>query len=212
MQHEREAGVPVVHKPYHVDTLGAPFKVILKNGVKFGVDKETGEETVSIPDTIGLINAVVRARVCHARKLNGEEIKFLRKAVGVRAKVLAEFLDMTPEHFSRCENGMKTMSVQSEKQFRISAYLASMLETPEDMFNRNIPKPKLPSNAAKKIEQSAVDFVKVFMSMKIEVFFDPDNELSFEFSRSPGRKKGSKPGEFDTEDGNWSGGCDLLAA
>lgn len=117
MQHERTGSVPVVHKPYHVDTLGAPFKVVLNSGVTFGIDKDTGEETVSIPDTIGLINAVVRARVQHERKLNGEELRFIRKAINVRAKSLAELLDITPEHYSRCEGGDKICQIRAKRRF-----------------------------------------------------------------------------------------------
>lgn len=203
MQHERSGSVPVVQAPYHVDTLGAPFKVVLHNGVTIGIDRETGKETVMIRDTIGLINAVVRARVCHPRKLSGEEIKFIRKAIGVRSKVLAEFLDMTPEHFSRCEGGTKVMSIQSEKQFRMTAYIASFLENPSTLFVRNAPiAPLKPSKNAMK---NAIGFFKWFQSLKIESVFDPIDELSFDFSRTRECDNASD------DDGDWSG-CDCRAA
>lgn len=203
MQHERTGSVPVVKAPYHVDTLGAPFKVVLHNGVTREIDQETGKETVMIKDTIGLINAVVRSRVCHPRKLSGEEIKFIRKAIGVRSKVLAEFLDMTPEHFSRCEAGAKVMSVQSEKQFRMTAYLASFLENPSSLFVRNAP--VATAKPPKKVMKSAVAFFKWFQSLKIESVFDAEDELSFDFSR-----RRECAGDCD-DDGDWSGDDSLAA-
>lgn len=200
MQHERTGSVPVVQKPYEMDTLGAPFKVILHSGVTFGVDEQTGEETVKIPDTIGLINAVVRARVCHRRKLNGGEIKFIRKALGVKAKIIAEFLDMTAEHFSRCESEQKVMSAQAEKLFRMAAFASSLLKTPEDMFNRNIAAANmpLPANATKKAVDSAIDLVKSFITMRIEAFHNPSEKLTFHFWRGKG------PECVADDEDNWS--------
>ncbi|TLG78598.1 hypothetical protein [Methylocystis sp. B8] len=200
MQHERTGSVPVVRKPYDMDTLGAPFKVILHSGVEFGVDKQTGEETVKIPDTIGLINAVVRARVCHKRKLNGSELKFIRKALGVKAKIIAEFLDMTAEHFSRCESGQKVMSAQAEKLFRMAAFSSSFLKNPEDMFNRNIAATDMPmpTNVTKKAVDSAIDLVKSFITMKIEAFHSPSEKLVFHFWRRKG------PECVADDEDNWS--------
>lgn len=36
---------------------------------------------------------------------SGDVLRFIRKAVGLRAKDVAEVLDMSPEHISRLENG-----------------------------------------------------------------------------------------------------------
>src|SRR6266851_2551895 len=104
MKRHNRASVRVVPQ-YEIDTLGAPFKVTLWGCVTLGIDPATAEEKINVPDVVGLINAVVRARVNHPRKLNGEELKFIRHALGVKAKVLAHFLDMSPEHLSRCEAG-----------------------------------------------------------------------------------------------------------
>src|SRR4051812_18881030 len=93
MQHDRSGNARVVQQ-YEVDTLGAPFKVTLWDCVSLSIDAKTGGEKVHIPDLVGLIKSVVRARVSHPRKLNGAELKFVRNALGVRANLLAEFLDM----------------------------------------------------------------------------------------------------------------------
>src|SRR5689334_6577887 len=98
-QHEQVTDVRVVHE-YNMDTLGAPFRITLIDAVKVWFDLN-GEENIDVPDPVGLINAVVRSRVEHARKLNGKEIAFIRKSLGVRSKVLADFLGISPEHLSR---------------------------------------------------------------------------------------------------------------
>ena len=208
-QHERTESVPVVHKPYHVDILGAPFKVVLNNGVTFKIDEKTGEETVSIPDTIGLINAVVRARVRHIRKLNGEELRFIRKAIGVRAKSLAELLDISPENYSRCENGDKLLSNQSEKTLRLFAYVATFYSDPETELpakNQIAPsKDDVPPEMAKE----AANFIKWLLSLRISSVY-PNEELCFEFWR--GRHQAGVGQDNDGDDGKWSGGGDRLAA
>jgi transcriptional regulator with XRE-family HTH domain len=209
MQHERTGSVPVVHKPYHVDTLGAPFKVVLNNGVTFGIDEKTGEETVSIPDTIGLINAVVRKRVQHTRKLNGEELRFIRKAIGVRAKSLAELLDISPEHYSRCENGDKLMSSQSEKTLRLFAYVATFYSDPEtELLAKNQIVPST-DDVPPEMAKEAANFIKWFLSLKIRSVY-PNEELCFEFWR--GRHQAGVSEDNDGDDDKWSGGDCRIAA
>ena len=46
------------------------------------------------------------------------KIKYLRKAIGEKANKIAEFLDMTPEHYSRLENG-GTLATNAERIFRL---------------------------------------------------------------------------------------------
>jgi len=179
-QHGPLAAGRVVHQ-YVVDTLGAPFKVELIDSVTLSVDAETGEEMVDIPDLVGLISAVVRSRVMHTKKLNGEEIKFVRNALGVRAKSVAEFLDMTPEHYSRCETDAKVMSPNSEKALRLFAFLGTFYKDPEDLFLRKMGEAQPKKNA--KLDKAAQEFVGMFFSMKIKAARDVHDELSFSFVR-----------------------------
>lgn len=181
MSHEPAAGVRNVHK-YEVDTLGAPFKISVIDAVQIRTDPKSGKEMIKIPDLVGLINVVVRTRVFDERKLNGPELKFLRKAIGVRSKTLAEFLDMTPEHLSRCEKGAKVMTVTSEKLFRLFIFLATYVAEPQTMLEKfediEITKTsEEPAEVAKK-------FINNFLSMKIRSVFDPRDELHYEFYRA----------------------------
>jgi len=206
--HERVEGVPAVEWPYNAVTLGAPFKVLLHDGVTCGVDAKTGQQTICIKDPFALINSVVRARVLHPRKLSGEEIKFVRKSIGAKAKSVAEFLDMTPEHLSRCESGTKVLSVASEKHFRMAAYVASFLKDPSAFF---APAELLTqAKPSKKARESAAVIHRWFLSLKIETVFDATEELQFEFfhgSATSGNSSGNDNNDHDA----WSGD-DCIAA
>jgi DNA-binding transcriptional regulator YiaG len=185
-QHEQWADVRVVHE-YNMDTLGAPFRITLLDSVTVRIDRETGEEDISVPDPVGLINAVVRSRVTHPRKLSGEEIAFVRKALGVRAKRLADFLSMSPEHLSRCESGSKAMSAPAEKLLRLFAFLGTFSKNPVSLLNKcpdikalRAFVEKAPSKDAQKI---LAGFLRVFLEMKIKALFDPAEELHIRLVR-----------------------------
>jgi DNA-binding transcriptional regulator YiaG len=206
MQNEHKSGeVRVLQKGYELDTLGAPFKVVLLNSFSFAVDQKTGEETVSIKDWTGLINAVVRARIWHVRKLNGDEIRFIRKAIGVRANLLSKFLDMTPEHFSRCENGTKTMSNQCERLFRLFTFLASYCDNPEDLLQNNVSKEEL-NKLTEKQKKDATEFLMNFLSLKVEPIFNSEDKLCFAFARN------TLENGINGDDDKWSVGCECVAA
>lgn len=183
-QHERYLGDDRVVREYEVDTLGAPFKVILKNCVTLSVDRASGKEKVTIPDVTGLINSVVRARVTHPRKLNGQEIRFVRNALGVKASLLADFLEMSPSHLSRCEAGKKVMSTLSERFFRLFAFLGTYFKEPEELFVQVRGRPAI-EQTTKKPNEMAKEFVEQFLSMKIQSVYDATEELEFEFFREP---------------------------
>lgn len=195
-KHMRGQGARVVHK-YAVDTLGAPFKVVVVDCVSLHVDAETGQETVQIPDLVGLINAVVRTRACHPRKLSGPDIKFIRKSLGMRSKPLAEFLDMSPEHFSRCESGQKVMSTSNERIFRLMACVSSFLPNPSAIFRESaLEEAEQKSSPEKK--KRAGDFVRSFLSIKIQSVYDAEKPLCFEFSRNTHDKR-NRAGADDDE-------------
>ena len=203
-QHELgAASVRVVHE-YNMDTLGAPFQITLIDSVRVELDPVTGEEEISVPDVVGLINAVVRSRAEHPRKLNGKEIAFVRKALNVQAKLLASFLGMSPEHLSRCESGTKVMSVASEKLLRLFAFLGTFTENPAEMFHKICNPSKLrqaidrsPSQSPK-TEKLLDGFLRVFLEMKIKSMFDPDEHLHFSFVRR------SREADCDPDDdGEW---------
>jgi transcriptional regulator with XRE-family HTH domain len=106
--------------PEYVDDLmGAPFQVAVEHAVVQERCKKCGAVLGNdIPDLRGLIAAVAMTRALDPEKLSGDEIRFLRKAVGWKAKDVAEILQVTPEHVSRCEAGKSPLSEGLEKYLR----------------------------------------------------------------------------------------------
>lgn len=99
--------------------VGLP-NIILLGAVEQQICGECGAENgIRIPDLEGLEAAVAVARIGVPIKLNGEEIRFLRKALGLRSKDLAECLQVREETISRWENGKEVMGPQYEKLLRL---------------------------------------------------------------------------------------------
>lgn len=205
MQREQGHDVHVAHE-YVVDTLGAPFQVILVDSVCV----HDAAHDVDIPDLPGLINAVVRSRVMHPRKLSGLDLKFIRKSICVRAKVLADFLEMTPEHLSRCESGERTLSSASEKQLRLASFFSTLFVNPEQAFvcSETVSVERKPS----KVDKSIDDLIKLFFSLKISPAYDVGTPLVLKFTRrSANKDQEILPCMPDQYDGEWDG-ADLLSA
>lgn len=191
---------------YHVDTLGAPFRVILKDCAIRSVDKSTGDEKIEYPDPVGLLLAVIRSRVLDPRRLSGDELSFIRKSLGVKAVKVADFLDVTPEHYSRCEAGAKALSPSAEKHLRLFAYCASLFNDAEGLLDSRCQDDEQPKFINEKARKQADRFVKIFFSMKIaaavRVVGDNEPELEYVFYRR--RPKATRDsGTVLDDDGDW---------
>lgn len=111
---------------FHADSLGAPFKVILRNSVRATFDVGSGEMIAyEIPQFDALLGAVVMGRLCHERKLSGEEIKFLRRAAGLKQTELARGINVDPATLSRVEKGDQPLGPGSEKLARVMLFKAA---------------------------------------------------------------------------------------
>jgi hypothetical protein len=183
MQHDFDSGLVAGHSC--AKSLGAPFKVFLANGVERNRNPITGKIETSITDLPGLIAAVVRARVLHPRKLSAADLRFIRSALCLRSKDLAAGVDLTKEHYCRCESGQKVMSVTTEKVYRANAYLISIrrdknIRNAVRQEQQKEPEKKIsPEKATKAIEE----FQKLFLETKIRPVYNVDDELKFFFYR-----------------------------
>ena len=72
-----------------------------------------------IPNLPGLLAAVAVFRSTMERKLNGQEIRFLRKTMEKTAKELAAKLDVAEETVSRWENNKLAISNPFERMLRV---------------------------------------------------------------------------------------------
>jgi len=188
MQHDFVSSSPVAGH-YYAKSLGAPFKVYLADGFEIKIDPISKKEQPAITDLPGLIAAVVRTRVLHDRKLSGDDLKFIRSALRVKSKVLAEAVDMTPENYSRCESGLRTMSITAEKVYRAWVFLMSVLNdrnVQDEISNRSSLENQDASAKrarAAKLEKAYGAYLKIFMKMKISPVCDSEEDLVFVFSR-----------------------------
>lgn len=147
---------------YEAVGLGAPFKVILEDAVKVTSCQQCGLTLGTyVPDMEGLFFAVVFTRALERQKLSGEELRFMRKAMGWKAKDLAKHLGVSAEHLSRCENNTKLMAPATEKLFRLYV----LLKTPD-------------KTALEELEMSAL-----FDLIEIDAIWDSSKPLAFHFVR-----------------------------
>jgi hypothetical protein len=84
--------------------------------------ESNGASGVIIPDLPGLEAAMAVARISDELKLGGRDIRFLRRAIAVKAVDLARFLDVTAETMSRWENGREPISTNAERVLRMRVY------------------------------------------------------------------------------------------
>lgn len=185
MQHDFEGG-PVA-KDYG-ELLGTPFKVFLSNGVTTTFDEVSGSPSVEIVDLPGLIARTVQARALHPRKLSGDDLRYIRSALCLRSNAVAETLDVSAEHYSRCEAGTKTLSSSAEKLYRMKVFLlaACKHEVFQDLLRSEpISNDAVELNSEKSDEgkKALLTFQKAFIEMKIEHIYPAGDELTFSFSR-----------------------------
>jgi len=187
IQHGGMAGSTYVVDQFEATDLGAPFKVILHRSVRVTYSQDSGELiSYSIPDLEGLIRTIVISRVLEPRKLSGADIRFIRKAIGVKQKDMAQRIETSHEHLSRCEAGALVMSPTTEKLLRIFA-----LKTAIKLH-------KLKSCEAKTKLEDALD--KLFDSIKPVAAHDASSELELHFHRS--RPSPNLDGGEDIDDAN----------
>lgn len=80
---------------------------------------ECGEETVSIP-AIPELHALLGEKIINKKTmLNGKEIRFLRKNMGLTAKKLSGLMKVGNEIISRWEHGNKRISEPNDRLLRL---------------------------------------------------------------------------------------------
>jgi transcriptional regulator with XRE-family HTH domain len=118
--HEIDRMTPVPR--YEYAQLGVP--VTLSNAVSVARCPNCGSiESTLIPNLNGLIASAAVERVAIPIKLNGQEIRFLRKALNLSGQELAETLGVRNELISRCENGAEPLGPHLERNFRAVVFL-----------------------------------------------------------------------------------------
>src|SRR5579864_6703873 len=199
MQHDL-VGSPVAQD--YGPMIGTPFKVFLSNGVEEKLDKNTGKIMTEIVDLPGLIASILESRVLHPRKLSGDDLKYIRSALHMRSAEVASVLDVSPEHYSRCEAGTKTLSPSGEKFFRMYVFLQAACKHTAVQERLSKKKQEPVDCNSEKAKEALEAFRRIFTEMKIQHIFDADDELAFYFSWGA-REVGKQDADCGKDDGKW---------
>lgn len=106
---------------FHDDKMG--IAIVVKNAIQQKVCTNCGAVLGhTIPNLDGLVAAVAITRIKMPDSLVGSELRFLRKALGWKAKELAEKLRMTPETVSRWENSPHPIDGKVEPLVRLYVF------------------------------------------------------------------------------------------
>ncbi len=89
------------------------------SGVEVRKCQKCGEQEVAIPNLEGLHRCIAHGLAEKASRLNGPEIRFLRKYLGRSSQDFAELIGVTRETVSRWETGKKPLSALADRVLRL---------------------------------------------------------------------------------------------
>jgi DNA-binding transcriptional regulator YiaG len=112
-----------IHR-YEETGLGLPYPIVLIDAAEEERD-EASEECIglSVPDTEGLVAAVAIARSLHPRWMDGSEVRFIRRVIGMTARDFSVAFDLDPASFSRWENGKHQVGAWADRHLRMTAII-----------------------------------------------------------------------------------------
>ena len=186
--------VTEIAKVYEADELGAPFNIILHEGVRITKCAQTGEVlNTTIPNLQGLRLQVAATRCLNSRKLSPIELKYVRKLCRFKASDIASKLGVSPEHLSRCESGDRLLSASAEKIFRAVVVrkampLATMLI---DLFRHDHENLVCSKEEKIKLEAAAIDLAsrlnkihEGILEMDLAGVYDVEDVITLHFYTS----------------------------
>ncbi len=96
---------------------------VILDGVTIHACPSCGEKEVEVPGLASLHDALARVVAQKPGRLNGDEIRFLRKHLGWSGKDFARHFDISPQQVSYWENDKRPMGKNAEKLLRMRALL-----------------------------------------------------------------------------------------
>lgn len=105
---------------YHYVNSGLPN--VYLSGVKYRVCQECRQQEADIPALKQLLESIARALVEKHTKLNGPEIRFLRKRLQKKQAQFAELLSLSPQRLSTIENSPKPEMDEVRDKFLRTIY------------------------------------------------------------------------------------------
>jgi putative zinc finger/helix-turn-helix YgiT family protein len=102
---------------YKYDASGLPNVTLL--GVEVRICPDCGEREVVIPKIEELHRAIARAVIGKAARLVPEEVRFLRKVLGLSGADFAKRMGVDPTTVSRWETGTQPIGPQADRLLRL---------------------------------------------------------------------------------------------
>jgi DNA-binding transcriptional regulator YiaG len=103
--------------PYHY--VGSGLGNVYLVGVKYWLCKICGKQAAEIPQMEQLLKSIARTLIEKQSPLIGEQVRFLRKRIGVQSKEFAAWVGLTPERYSALEAKRTTLAEGRDKLVRM---------------------------------------------------------------------------------------------
>jgi transcriptional regulator with XRE-family HTH domain len=121
-------------RPYHYKESGLDY--VWLSGILQFKCRKCRETYVEIPHITELHMHIGKTIVCKKESLTGQEIRFLRKEIGMKSKDMAAALSIEPETYSRLENGKQPIAPYHDKNLRL-IYVINASENTGKVLSRN---------------------------------------------------------------------------
>jgi DNA-binding transcriptional regulator YiaG len=108
----------VVRRNYRFAEMGLPVELMRIRVIEC---PHCGNIDPVIPNMDGLMHALALTVLSRPSKLNGAEVRFLRKYVNKSAQEFSRFLHVDPTHLSKIENNRLEIGNRTDKLFRLLA-------------------------------------------------------------------------------------------
>jgi transcriptional regulator with XRE-family HTH domain len=103
-------------EPYHYVQCGLPNVWLV--GVEYSAATDDAEQAVGIPCLPALLDALAKTVAEKPAALTADELRFLRKRMRYASKDFATVVGLSPEQYSRIENGPAAITPMLDKLVR----------------------------------------------------------------------------------------------
>jgi DNA-binding transcriptional regulator YiaG len=121
-------------QPYHY--VGSGLQSVYLIGVTYYVCRECNKQAAEIPSMKELHEAIARAVVSKTSPINGDEVRFLRKRLGIKAVDFSPMVSLTPEYLSAVENSPDPVDPGRDKLVRLIYRAMSGDKSLKEVFSK----------------------------------------------------------------------------
>jgi DNA-binding transcriptional regulator YiaG len=120
--------------PYHYT--GSGLQSVYLVGITYYVCPECDKQAAEIPAMKELHEAIARTIVSKGSPIAGDEVRFLRKRLGIKAVSFSRMVSLTPEYLSAVENSPDPVDPGRDKLVRLIYRAMSKDKGLRDVFSK----------------------------------------------------------------------------